>query len=622
MIKQFWKRFKKREDYSAWRLLLLSAIIGVIAGLASVLFYILLDASHFLFMEWAAGYSSTRPAGEPSLFHLSHQRDTLKWLLVILPALGGLLSGYIVFRFAPEAKGHGTDSAIDAYHHHSGRINRRIPLIKTISSALTIGTGGSAGREGPVAHASAGLASILADYLKLDRQHRRILTAAGMAAGVGAIFHAPMAGALFAAEVLYSDMDLEYEVIIPSVISSIIAYSVFTLHFGSAPLFATPDFVFDHPAQLVPYLFLAIVVALGAFLFIRMFESVQTLFEKIKIKRLWILPGIGGLIVGIIGYFCPEALGAGYGIVQDALNMNSDGVLSNENSLAANAIPLTIKGLLFIGVAKMATTSFSIGSGGSGGVFGPAIVIGGALGGAVGLLSAKVCFALGLDLNIQPGAFAIVGMAGFFAASANTPISTIIMVSELTGNYHLLVPSMWVCILAYILLRHNGLYTSQLKNRFNAPLHRGEMLDAVLRNLRIADLLQERASKPPVCVPANARLHDLLMQFACSQQSCFPVVDENKSLLGIIRGRDLRTLITQQESMDMLIIAADLAEPVATAHRHQSLLTAVKLMHNQHLDEIVIVDSPKSNVVIAALGHQDIVWAYDKELVERLENPI
>ena len=269
----------------------------------------------------------------------------------------------------------------------------------------------------------------------------------------------------------------------------------------------------------------------------------------------------------------------------------------------------------------MATTCFSIGSGGSGGVFGPSIVIGGALGAAVGILAVKVTALLGIDLQIQPSSFALVGMAGFFAAAANTPISTIIMVSEMTGNYHLLVPAMWVCILAYLIIRKQKLYDHQLKNRFHAPVHRGEMLDGVLRNLRIADVLRERPAIETIAVPATASLPELLERFANSRHVCFPVTNEQGIVVGMIRGRDLRALINEHQSMSALIIAADLAEPPITVNQHQSLLTAIKSMHSAQLEELIIVESSKSNQLVAVLDHQDIVRAYDKELVQRIDTP-
>ena len=603
-----------KSRYALLHLVFLSVLIGIVSGIGAILFYMVLDvAKHFL-MGGAAGYYPAGPGGEPPLFHTQHTSvPDLRWILLFLPMLGGLAGGLLVYLLAPEAEGHGTDAAIEAYHHKSGQIRTRVPFVKAIASALTIGTGGSGGREGPIAQIGAGLGSSLASALGLRPRERRILMVAGMAAGIGAIFHAPMAGALFAAEVLYRDMDLEYEVIIPSIIASIIAYAVFAMRFGWDSLFVTPEFTFEHPGQLLPYLILAFAVAAGAVLYIRSFYGVRNLFEKIRLPR-YLAPAIGGLVVGIIGFFLPQALGTGYGTVQKALVWNTDlqAVLETQSGVSHH---ITISMLLAVFLGKIATTSFSIGSGGSGGVFGPAIVIGGALGGMVGLIMEQ----LFPGLDIQPGAFVIVGMAGFFAAAANTPISTIIMVSEMTGNYHLLVPSMWVCIIAYILVPRTSLYEKQIKNRFDAPVHRGDMMEAVLRTITVADVLKEKPHGNVISVPADALLKDLLTLFAESEQSSLPVVDDDGNLIGLIRGRELRTMIKQQAELANVIIAEDMASPLVAAADTETLLGAIRRMQENELDELAVVDRDADKQLLGVLSHSDIVAAYDRELALRLE---
>ncbi|RJP64893.1 MAG: chloride channel protein, partial [Candidatus Abyssobacteria bacterium SURF_17] len=346
------------------RLLILCGLVGVVAGLGAIAFYWMLEFTKHYALGAIAGYYPPGPGGEAPLFP-EGSVPFHRWMLLFIPAVGGLVSGLIVYTFAPEAEGHGTDAAISAYHFKRGEIRGRIPLIKTIASAITIGTGGSGGREGPIAQIGAGFGSLLGKVLRLSTHERRILMAAGMSAGIGAIFHAPLAGALFAAEVLYKEMDLEYEVIVPAIISSVIAYAVFAVRFGWNPLFQTPGFVFENPAQLIPYFFLALVVAGGAALFIQIFYGVRDYFRTIPVPN-HIKPAIGGLIVGVIGFFLPDALGTGYGVVQEAF-AGRPGILL----------------LVAIAFAKMLTTSFSIATGGSGGVFGPSVVIGGALGGAI-----------------------------------------------------------------------------------------------------------------------------------------------------------------------------------------------------------------------------------------------
>jgi CIC family chloride channel protein len=574
------------------RLLFLCGLVGVVAGLGAIMFFWMLEFTKHYALGVIAGYYPPGPGGEAPLFSEA-AAPFRRWLLLFVPAVGGLLSGLIVYTFAPEAEGHGTDAAITAYHFKRGEVRARVPLIKAVASAITIGTGGSGGREGPIAQIGAGFGSILGKLLKLSVYERRILMTAGMGAGIGAIFHAPLAGALFAAEVLYREMDMEYEVIVPAIISSVIAYAVFATRFGWNPLFQTPGFVFQNPSELIPYFILALVVAGSAAVFIQIFYGVRDSFLKIPLPS-HVKPAIGGLIVGVIGFFLPDALGTGYGVVQEAFAGRVGGWM-----------------LLAVAGGKMLTTSFSIATGGSGGVFGPSVVIGGALGGAVGLAMQQLFPGMG----IHPGAFVMVGMAGFFAAAANTPISTVIMVSEMTGNYHLLVPSMWVCIIAYLLVRRSTIYEKQLPTRMDAPSHVGEMMGGVLKRLTVADALGNGGRRPVIKVSESTTLHDLLDRFANSKQACFPIVDEEDRLVGVVDGRDLRHTISEAGFVDQLIIAKELAENPPTLTPREDLYSVVhKMVASQH-DELVVVDERDPQKVIGILSRSDLVAAYDRQFL-------
>ncbi|MBU1243081.1 chloride channel protein [Myxococcota bacterium] len=590
------------------RLLILSGLVGVVAGLGAIAFYYLLDLSKYFFLGTLAGYTPSGPGGEAPIFH-STGAEFHRWLLLVIPGLGGLISGIIVFHFAPEAEGHGTDAAIDSFHHKSGKVRARVPFIKAISSAITIGTGGSGGREGPIAQIGAGFGSILGGWLHLPPWERRILTAAGMAAGIGAIFHAPLAGALFAAEVLYRDMDLEYEVIIPAVIASIVAYSVFSVHHGFGHLFATPNFVFKNPAQLFPYLILAVVVAAGSIFYVKTFYAVQGFFQRMKIPNHF-KPAIGGLIVGVMGFFLPEVLATGYGIVQSAFNGEVRLWIPGEVFTAWTAVGI----LVIVAVGKIFSTAFSIGSGGSGGVFGPAVVIGGAFGGATGIMAQQVF----PNMGIQPGAFAMVGMAGFFAAAANTPISTIIMVSEMTGNYHLLVPSMWVCIIAYMLSRKHTIYKNQLASRFDAPIHMGNMMSSVLKKMTVGDVLDDGNPSPVMFVREDMPFKELIEKFSQAETQTFPVISKDGRLLGVVDGRLLRTMVTEM-NIDSVVLAADIAEPSFTVSRNESLFFAIQLMVTERYTELLVAEEDDDEKIIAIITRNDIITAYNQEIIQDLE---
>ena len=395
-------------DYkNVTKLIVLSAIIGVVSGLGAVVFYYLIDLSNNLFMvktgafvpplidETTGMVSKVNPILTTRIFNLN---TGVPWYLALIPAIGGLITGLIVYTWAPEAEGHGTDAAIDSFHNKKGKIRLRVPFIKTITSAITIGSGGSAGREGPIAQIGAGFASFLATKLKLSSRERRTMVIAGMGGGIGSIFRAPLGGALFATEALYSEAEFEYEAIIPAIISSIVGYSVFSSIVGWGALFHTPDFIFRKPAELFFYLVLAVICSGLGYLYVKIFYGMRdNFFKKLPIPN-HLKPALGGLMLGLLALFYPQILGSGYGWVQLAI-------------YGKMAIGL----MLVIALLKIVATSLTISSGGSGGVFAPSLVIGAMLGGAFG----GIAHNLFPGIATQPAAYIIVGMAGFFAGVAN-----------------------------------------------------------------------------------------------------------------------------------------------------------------------------------------------------------
>lgn len=587
---------EKLEWHAAGRVLLFSSVVGVVAGLGAVVFQILCQAASELFLSGTLGYRPLGPAGETALFQGPLPPLRL-WLVPLVPAFGGLLAGWLVWRFAPEAGGHGTDEAVDAFHERRGFVRGRVPLVKTAASALTIGSGGSGGREGPIAQIGAGFGSFLAQKLSLPERERRILLASGIGAGVGSIFRAPLAGALFAAEVLYSDPEFESEVIIPAAIATIVAYCVFSLQFGFGALFDTPRFAFHSVLELVPYTALALVVALGAGLFARVFYGVHRAFSKLRLHPA-LRPALGGLLTGTLALALLLASGTprvldvlsfGYGSIQEALLGN---------------LSLTV--LLLVAVGKLLTTSFSIGSGGSGGVFGPSMVIGGSLGGVVGILAHRVM----PGTVTQPAAFVPVGMAGFFAAAANTPISTLIMVSEMTGNYQLLLPSLWVCAISYLLGRRWTLYPSQVPGRADSPAHRGAILAGVLRGRLVREVMAVRS----VHVLRSAdSLKQVIRQFTQSSQYCFPVVDDRERLVGSIMLDQLREHL-DVDGEHTPLIAHDLASAPESLSLDDDLERALQRMVALDVAELPITGEERH--VIGLLSRRDIMAIYNQRRLE------
>lgn len=606
------------------RMLGMCVVIGLVAGLGAAGYFVMLEAGTAFCLGQLAHYRPHAPGWEQPLFHLGDggAAAPIRWMLLIIPAIGGLLSGWITFTFAPEAEGHGTDAAIEAYHFKDGLVRARVPIVKAVTSMITIGTGGSGGREGPIAQIGSGFGSVLGQYLKVSPDERRILMAAGMSAGISAIFHAPLAGAIFAAEVLYSGPDLEYEVFVPAFITSIVSYCVFGVFFGWHPLFMTPAYTFDRASLLIPYGVLGVISALGAMLFARTFYAARGfLFGRLRVPNHF-KPAIGGILTGVIGFFLPEALGAGYGVIQACFNSDVAGVMPTianlpsasyiRDWLPAGCGPAMVATVVLaaIALAKMGTTSTSIGSGGSGGIFGPSVVIGGALGGATGLVFAQLFPAW----SIQPGAFALVGMAGFFAGAAHTPISTIIMVSEMTGNYNLLLPAMLVCIISYLLCTRVSLYRQQLPTRLDAPSKLGNMARAILRRLTVANALTYRADPRVILVPEDMTLSQLIARYAKTTQQCFPVVDKQDLLIGVIASHDIRSVLAETQLSDFLI-ARDVSGPAVTLTPDESLLTAINNLTRTECEALVVVDQPGSRQVVGTLSRGDIIAAYNRQIV-------
>ena len=578
----------------AGRWLFYFVLIGIIAGLGAVLFHFLCGLGMHFFLDMMAGYRPASPAGEHLL--LPHTQTPFnKWILLILPAVGGLVSGWLVYTFAPEAEGHGTDAAIDAYHHKGGLIRSRIPFIKTIASTITLTTGGSGGREGPIAQIGAGFGSFLASKLKLSERERRIMMAAGIGAGVGSIFRAPLAGALFAAEVLYRDPDFESEVIIPAGISSVVAYCSFCLVYGWGALFNSPDFIFQNPLELGPYLVLAGVLVLTAILYIKVFYGVIGVFKKLSVPN-HVKPAIGGLVTGIIGFFLPYTLAFGYGIAQQAIY----------NQIA-------IPTLFALAIGKILTTSFSIGSGGSGGVFGPSIVIGGAMGGVVG----KIFNVILPSIVTSPGAFVIVGMAGFFAAASNTPISTIIFISEMTNSYHLLLPSLLVCSICYLLSKRWTIFENQVKSRIDSPAHAGEFMMDILQTIKVGNL--RHLIKEVRCVNENMPFSEFKKIFSSTKQHYFPVINSKGNFSGIFSSTDVRGVIFTLHIEQLVVMKDIMISDLIYTTPSEDLNTVLLKLTQKNIDALPVVEETDSGKLIGLIYRRDIISHYNDH-IKRIKN--
>jgi CIC family chloride channel protein len=582
-------------------------LIGIVAGIGAIGFYLATRLIEHYALGVVVGYSpAVHPTGETDYSWLPPIAETFRpWLLLIVPTVGGVLSGLLVYTLAPEAEGHGTDSVIDAYHRKQGVIRPRVPLVKIVSSALTLGTGGSGGREGPIAQIGAGFGSLLSNVLRFRPSERRVLLAAGMGAGISAIFRAPLAGALFASEVLYWSPEFEPEVIIPAGLASVVSYCVFSVFAGWKPLFTIPTLTFDNPWQLGPYFLLAVWVVILAMLFTRTFYGCTGLFHRWKVIP-HIKPAVGAFLTGLIGLALYYAFGRdqsllavlsfGYGSLQQAFN---------DSSLVTAGV------LLAISLGKIVTTSLTIGSGGSGGVFGPSMVIGGCGGGALGIVLSH--WWPGLQLN--PASFVVVGMAGFFAAAAKTPFSTIVMVSEITGGYQLLLPALWVCMLSFILSDNKSIYSAQVECRALSPAHQGSMVRAVLAGVYVRQFL--KPDSPFATVHLNDSLETVLNRMNGVGDTVLPVVDNEQRLLGVVNLLEVH-FASQSPDLQRLVLAEDLMRgDIVPLQPDDPLDRAQELFVENDLLSLPIVCDLESRRVIGMIGRFDISNAY----LRRLQGP-
>ncbi|MDT5013554.1 MAG: chloride channel protein family [Mycobacterium sp.] len=433
--------------------LILGVTIGIIAGLGAVVFYLALDYTGRFLLGYLADYRVPQPVGDGGSLG-SGAHFSRPWAIPLVAFGGALVSAVLVAVFAPEAEGHGTDSAIEAVHNDPRAIRVRAIVVKTVASALTIGSGGSAGREGPAAQISAGFGSLLTRQLNLSDEDGRVAVSLGIGSGIGAIFGAPLGGAVLAASIVYRE-DFDYRSLVPGFITSATAYAVSGSILGYSPLFGSiaADFQFHQPLQLAWFVVLGVVAAGVGLLYAQTFYGTVGLTRRLPGGKV-LKPALGGLTVGLLALALPQILSSGYGWAQQAAAR--DTLLT---------IPLWV--VLLLPAAKIVATSLSIGTGGSGGIFGPGIVIGGFTGAALWRLG-ELVHAPGLPDG--PGVFVVVGMMACFGSVAHAPLAVMIMVAEMTNSFSVVPCAMVAVGIAYLLVSRTNVsvYKAQRLTRETA----------------------------------------------------------------------------------------------------------------------------------------------------------
>nr|WP_320160965.1 chloride channel protein [uncultured Methanoregula sp.] len=585
------------SDYTPTkRTVVIALVVGVIAGIGSLLFYEGLKWGTAFFMGYLLQY--VYPREGQSVAQISQWSEPHS-LLLLIPILifGSLLTGILVTRYAPEAEGHGTDAAIKAFHG-DGRIRKRIPVLKAVTAILTISTGGSAGREGPAAQISAGFGSLVADMLGLSPRERRIALTTGIGAGIGTIFKAPLGGAVLAAEVLYT-RDFESDAIIPAFLASVIGYAIFGFFEGYDPIFVLGSLSWT-VWQIPLFLLLGVLCAAFGILYIFVFywtrDKWTVVFRRYNLP-MYLKPVSGALLLGALvialSLISPEGemlglagMGTGYGYTQ---------------LMIYSMVPITV--LLLLPFVKILTTSFTLSSGGSGGVFAPGLTIGAAIGGALGIILHLLAPTY-VPMETVP-VFVVVGMISLFGAVANAPIAVLIMVVEMVGSITILIPAMAAVAVSHLLTGEKTIFRQQVPTKAQSGAHRGEYDQKRLEQIFVRDVMISRSAVitlSPAEEPAK-----VLELVTTTGHTGFPVVEDGR-LVGIITNRDSRVTRTGEKSC--LTIRQVMTPSPFVIHPEDTLEKALAMMVGHNFNHLPVVEAGSPDLLAGYITRTDILRAY------------
>ncbi len=572
-------------------LLLDTVILGAAGALAAFVFAHLVDFSTEFFLVKIAHY---RPPGLPN-----EGGSLQEWIgpygLLLIPVvttIGGLLAGLIVHVLAPEAKGHGTDAAIRAFHYEE-KVRFRIPFVKMLAAAVTLGSGGSGGREGPTAQIGSGLGAIYASLTKRPPHERRLLLLMGMAAGLSAIFRSPIGCAFFAIEVLYSQIEFESRALLYTLISSVIAYVLIGFATGWKPLFSLPpNLGITETHEYLFFIVLGVFSGLMGALLPNIFGYIHRFFDRLPLP-FYVKPALGGLCLGVMALLLPQVLGIGYGWLQHAINGDIPGIF-----------------MLVLSLAKAVAFSFTVGSGGSGGDFAPSLYVGGMLGGFVASLFQQ-----------DPAAYVVVGMASVFGAAARAPIANSLIVVEITGGFHLLPAAGLSVMLAYLIqtmisryLPYQSLYESQVPTPVHSPAHRGEFFTDILGGIKVKDIF--KPEKVWAVIPEDMTFRQFIDFFGRTEQHYFPVVDKEGRLVGIFSINDIRPFLFNEDIKDLLIIKDVARKDIITAKPSEDVNSLLRKFTIRNIDQIPVVADEDPQHFLGMISRREVIDFYNRRLRE------
>lgn len=582
-MNQYHKRIEWLQNLS-WHgfyqntpVLLLALIIGVLGGYGAVLFRFVIKGVQFVFYQHSIEFLE---------FH-----HLIPWYITIsIPCLGGLIVGLLIRLGAREAKGHGVPEVMEAVALKDGYIRTRVAFVKIMASAICIGSGGSVGREGPIVQIGSSIGSTVGQWFKVPRRHQKTLVGCGAAAGIAATFNAPIAGVLFALEILLGEFGVS--AFSPVVISSVMATTISRHYFGDFPAFIIPAHEIHSLWEFLIYPFLGLLCGLVSLFFVYVLYKSEDIFDDyLKIPD-FLKPALGGFLLGIILLKFPHVFGVGYA----GINLT---LLNNMPAL----MMLALCGI------KILATSVTIGSGGSGGIFAPSLFIGAMIGGFFGWC-AGILFP---DIAANPGTYALVAMGALVAGTTHAPITAILIIFELTGDYKIILPLMVCCIISTLFamaLNKGSIYTIKLKRK-GIDLLAG-MEQNILIRLKTGSYMKGQC----ITIQENATLDRVMDAFKKDNASYLHVIDSKDHLTGIISFRDIRPILNEQIPSS-LVIARDVASlDVKTITPEDNIQKALRIMSRKGISQLPVVKDKQNKILIGCLREKDILSAYDNEVIQ------
>ncbi len=565
------------------KLIIISAIVGIFVGFVSVGFKYLMEyVQHLAF----------NVEGEKILSELKR----LPWYVKLLaPAIGGLIVGLILNFIFQEAKGGGVEEVMSSVATKRGAISFKTVIGKLIASSITIGTGGSAGREGPIVQIGGGIGSSIARWLNLNEEHVKTLVGAGVSAGIAAAFNAPIAGAFFALEIILGDFALNtFSTII---ISSVSATVVSRFFFGNQPPFELHYFL-NHTYEFGYYIILGVVAGLVCVLFIKSLFFSEHFFSKLKIP-VYLKPALGGLLVGIIALQVPEVMGVGYDTIENILKESHKHTIFSYFWLS----------LFVILIGKIIATASTLGSGGSGGTIVPSLYLGSMVGGILGIIFQQIS-----PGQLNSGAYALVGMSAIIAGTTQAPIMAIMLFFEATGNYQIILPVMIVSIISSLITKYfisGSMYTIKLKSQ-GINLYEG-IEKTVMSTIKASEIMKKNLYTFHV----NTSFKKILESFLnVNHQEAF-VINDNSQLVGMISLAHMKTIIQDEDVQDYLIAGDLMIDSPPFAFPESNLSYCTELLAQEDVDIIPIVTTEDDKKLTGYITRKDILSIYNLEVMKK-----